>query len=99
MAAAIDGWHDLSTAEPEVLAAVRAHRFGAQLFLVDPVKFLRESGFSVGESFATQLKALPGVRVNPATAYAEILAGRHPLCRQSIAISALGLPRHLGGRR
>jgi hypothetical protein len=99
MAVAIGAWQDLSAAEPEVLAAVRAHRFGAQLFLVDPVKFLRESGFSVGEPFATQLKALPGVRLNPASAYAEILAGRHPLCRQSIVISALGLPRHLSGRR
>ncbi|SRR6266487_383280 len=98
MPGTISSWRDLRGAEKAVLEAVRAHRYGAQLFLVDPAKFLREAGFSVGEQFASHLLALPGVRVNPASAYQEIQEGRHPLCRQSIAISSLGLPPHLGER-
>jgi hypothetical protein len=94
----INSWADLRAAEPSVLAKVGEHRFGAQLFLVNPVRFLRESGFGVGEKFAAQLLALPGVRANPVRAYDEIAAGRHPLCQQSLAISSLGLPPGLGAR-
>lgn len=99
MAVTIDGWRDLRDAEELVLAAVREHRYGAQLFIVDPARFLREAGFGVAELFAAQLRAMPGVRVNPVNAYDEVLAGRHPLCRHSIAISTLGLPSGLGERR
>jgi hypothetical protein len=93
----LDSWQDLRAAEKSVLDAVRAHRFGAQLFLVNPAKFLRESGFSVGELFVTELQDLPGVKVNPAGAYAAIAAGHHPMCKQSISIATLGLPPGLGG--
>jgi hypothetical protein len=98
MAITISGWRDLRNAEELVLAAVRKHRFGAQLFIVDPARFLREAGFGVAELFAAQLAAMPGVRVNPVNAYDEVRAGRHLLCRQSIAISSLGLPAGLGER-
>jgi hypothetical protein len=94
----INSWQELRAAENSVLAAVRAHRFGAQLFLVNPLKFLRESGFIVGEYFATQLQDLPGVRLNPAGAYDAIAADRHPICKQSITITTLGLPAAVGGK-
>ena len=81
MASTISGWRDLRDAEELVLAAVRKHRFGAQLFIVDPARFLREAGFVVAKVFAAQLAAMPGVRVNPANAYDEVRAGRHLLCR------------------
>lgn len=93
----INDWRDLRAAEKSVLEAVRTHRFGAQLFLVNPAKFLRESGFIVGELFAAELQDLPGVKVNPAGAYAAIAAGQHPICEQSISIARLGLPPSLGG--
>jgi hypothetical protein len=98
MAVAINGWRDLRAAEELVLAAVREHPFGAQLFIVDPARFLREAGFGVAELFAAQLRAMPGIRVNPVNTYDDVRAGRHPLCRQSIAISTLGLPPGLGER-
>ena len=92
----IGSWLDLRNAEETVLAAVREHRYGAQLFLVDPPRFLGEAGFSVGGAFAADLRALPGVRANPAGAYDLIARGRHPLCRMSIRITTLGLPHGLG---
>jgi hypothetical protein len=98
MTETITGWSQLGKAERAVLEAVRSRRHGAQLFLVDPASFLCEAGFAVGETFAGQLRALPGVAANPSEAYEQVLAGRHPLCRQSIAISSLGLPAHLADR-
>lgn len=92
----IGSWRDLRNAEEAVLAAVREHRYGAQLFLVDPPRFLSEAGFSVGGAFAADLRALPGVRGNPVGAYDLITKGRHPICRMSIRITTLGLPHHLG---
>lgn len=97
MPEAIDSWRALRIAEETVLAAVREHKYGAQLFLVDPPRFLKEAGFSVGESFAADLRALPGVRVNPVGAYDLIAKGRHPMCQMSIKITRLGLPHGLGG--
>jgi hypothetical protein len=98
MAETISGWRELSDAEKAILAAVKARPYGAQRFLVDPVRFLREAGFKVSVPFAAQLNALPGVRANPVGAYDEVLAGRHPLCRQPITITSLGLPRGMGER-
>jgi hypothetical protein len=92
MAEAITEWRELSGAEKAILAAVKTRPYGAQRFLVDPARFLRESGFALGEVFAAQLNGLPGVRANPVGAYDEVLAGRHPLCRQPITITSLGLP-------
>lgn len=86
---------DLRTAEKLVLTAIGQHKFGAQLFLADPVRFLTGAGFAVGEVFAAQLRALPGVRTNPLDAYELILAGRHPLCQTPIVITALGIPADL----
>ena len=94
--ATISTWPELRAAEKQVLAAIGAARFGAQQFLADPVRFLRESGFTVGPAFARELHELPGVRANPRQAYDEITAGRHPICRRTIRISSLGLPPGLG---
>jgi hypothetical protein len=98
MAETITGWRGLSAAEKAILAVVKARPYGAQRFLVDPARFLREAGFEVSGPFAAQLNALPGVRANPASAYDEVLAGRHPLCRQPITITSLGLPAGMGER-
>jgi hypothetical protein len=98
MAETITGWRALGAAEKLVLEAVRAHPHGAQRFLVDPARFLQEAGFVLSSAFAAQLAALPGVRVNPGHAYEEVMAGRHPLCRQPITITSLGLPKSLRER-
>lgn len=92
----ISSWRDLRAHEASILAAVSKARFGAQLFLVDPVRFLRESGCVVGEVFARELDALPAVQVAPAGTYDAIVAGDHPSCQQAIRISGLGLPSGLG---
>ena len=98
MAETITGWRELSGAEKAILAAVKARPYGVQRFLVDPARFLREAGFAVSVPFAAELDGLPGVRANPTSAYDEILAGRHPLCRQPITITSLGLPPGIGER-
>jgi|SRR5450755_838841 len=98
MAEAITGWRELSGAEKAILAAVKVAPYGAQRFLVDPARFLREAGFEVSGPFAAQLQGLPGVRANPVGAYDEVLGGRHPLCRQPITITSLGLPTGMGER-
>jgi hypothetical protein len=99
VAVAISTWHDLRAAEKQVLEAIGAARFGAQRFLADPVRFLREAGFTVAPAFAKELHELPGVRANPRHAYDEITAGRHPICRRTIRISGLGLPPGLDAVR
>jgi hypothetical protein len=92
----IGSWRDLRNAEERVLAAVREHRYGAHLFLVDPPRFLGEAGFSVTEAFTADIRALPGIRPNLFRAYELVAAGQHPICRTSITITKLGLPRGLG---
>jgi hypothetical protein len=98
MAETITGWRQLSAAEKAILEAVKTRPYGVQRFLVDPARFLREAGFEVSAPFAAELNALPGVQANPERAYDEVVAGRHPLCRQPITITSLGLPPGMGER-
>ncbi|PZR92101.1 MAG: hypothetical protein DLM67_15390 [Candidatus Nephthysia bennettiae] len=78
-----------------VLELVAADRFGAQLFLCDPIRFLRERGWPVNQALAADVE---GRRksVPERGRYERIAQGKDPLCSVDLNVRRLAIPKELG---
>jgi hypothetical protein len=86
---------DMASHEPALLELVAADRFGAQLFLCDPVRFLRERGWPVNEALAADLQRRR--RSEPDRGrYERIAQGKDSLCRVDLNVRRLAIPKELG---
>jgi hypothetical protein len=89
-------WAAFREHEPEILAAIRREPYGAQRFLADPFRFLREVGLEASSGLREALIAVaPGLGQSDDKTYEEIVAGRHPVCKTAITITTLALPERL----
>jgi hypothetical protein len=87
----LDSLKELANYEDEVLDAVAATPHGALLFLSDPVRFLSEAGFVVGEGLRDDLNGLPGLKENFPGRYEDIRAGKGRAATWRVQIRSLGL--------
>jgi hypothetical protein len=86
---------DMSNHEPALLELVAADRFGAQLFLCDPVRFLRERGWPVNHELAADLEGRRKSEVERGR-YERIAQGKDPVCSVDLNVRRLAIPKELG---
>jgi hypothetical protein len=82
---------ELRRLETSVLELVSSRRFGPQLFLVDPVRFLREAGWSVAETLESELAEKRAESPEPGR-YERVEEGVDPLCEIDVKFTRLGVP-------
>jgi len=87
----LDNLKELAKHENEILDAIAGTPHGALLFLSDPVRFLDEAGFVVGEGLQAELDGLPGLRENSPGPYEDIQAGKGRAATWRVQIKSLGL--------
>jgi hypothetical protein len=91
---------DLNRAEAQVLDVINRETRGGEMFLVDPIRFLREHGFDVGPALEADLKAKLPLDKLPSHLYEDIRAGKASVVKgvgpkltiKSIRIESLGFP-------
>ena len=85
--------NELAAREREVLQAIEATPHGALLFLSDPLRFLAEHGFDVGDGLVAGLaRGLPPLReVSPGT-YDDVQAGKVAMAGWRVRIRSLAIP-------
>lgn len=94
---------DLQSHEVPILKTIEATRHGAELFLADPVRFLREHGFPLTPEAEAELRrTLPAVEKTPIALYDGIREGRASLgstetLRARYHIRSLAIPHREGG--
>jgi hypothetical protein len=86
---------DIASHEPALLELVAADRFGAQLFLCDPVRFLRERGWPVNQALAGDLARWRKSEPERGR-YERIAQGKDPLCSVDLSLRRLAIPKELG---
>jgi hypothetical protein len=91
---------DLGGAEPHIIDAINRETRGSELFLVDPLRFLREHGFHVGAALESDLRRLLPLGKLPAHLYDGIRAGKASVVSgasptksvRTMRIERLGIP-------
>ena len=87
----LDSLQELARYEDQVLDAIAVTPHGALLFLSDPVRFLTEAGFVVGEGLRADLNDLPGLKENSPGPYEDIRADKGRVATWRVQIKSLGL--------
>lgn len=91
---------DLHRAEADILEIIAREPRGGEMFLVDPLRFLREHGFAASAALEAELKKHLRVERLPSHLYDEVKAGRQSAVAgkesvrttRAVRIHSLGIP-------
>jgi hypothetical protein len=84
----------MASHERELIELAADRPFGTQLFILDPVRFLREEGWPVSQSLAAELARRRRTHPEPGR-YERIAAGKDPVCRVDLALRKLAIPERM----